>query len=439
MQETANSTETARRESATRGIAGHVTATIEAAFGIGLPVAVRAWDGSVSGPSGEPTVVIRSPRAIRYLLWRPGELGLARAYVMGEIDIDGDFRRGFQLCREFTRRVRDRGLPRPTSWPAVLALFLRLGAVGPPPVVPGEEARLRGRPNSPGRDRAAIAHHYDLGNDFYAMLLDPAMVYSSGYWTSEAADYRLADAQRDKLDLVCRELRLRKGMRLLDLGCGWGSLILHAAENYGVHATGVTISARQEEFIRARVADRGLHDLVDVRLQDYREVTGTNFDAVASIEMGEHVGERNYPVYCATLRGLLRPGGRLLLQQMSRGAVSPGGGAFIESYIAADMTMRPLASTLGYLETAGLEVQRVRAMREHYRLTIDAWSHRLDDVWDEMVHRFGARRARIWRLYLIGGGLAFGENRMSVHQILATRGDAGAIENPPDIGAGKAP
>jgi cyclopropane-fatty-acyl-phospholipid synthase len=338
---------------------------------------------------------------------------------MGEIDVDGDFREALRLCQEIMRSCRIAGRPTLSSWPMIGALAVRLGAVGGPPGVPDEEAKLAGRSHSKARDLEAIAHHYDLGNEFYQAILDPSMAYSCAYWSSTA--YQLADAQREKLDLVCRKLGLRPGMRLLDIGCGWGSLVLHAAQTYGVRATGVTISARQSEFVRTRIAERGLGDLVDVRLQDYREANGEPFDAVASIEMGEHVGEANYPRYAAALRESVRPGGRVLIQQICRGPVAPGGGAFIESYIAPDMTMRPLHRTLGHLEHASLEIRDVVSLREHYVRTIDAWAARLNAIWDDIVRCYGVRRARIWRLYLAGSALAFEENRMSVHQILALR------------------
>ena len=245
------------------------------------------------------------------------------------------------------------------------------------------------------------------------------MAYSCGWWTSDEDDYTLADAQRDKLDLVCRKLSLRPGMRLLDVGCGWGSLVVHAAREYKVAVTGVTISRRQRDFVRARVAALGLDDLVTVRLLDYREVADGPYDAVSSIEMGEHVGEDNYPRYAETMHRNLRPGGKLVLQQMSRGRTAPGGGAFIESYIAPDMTMRPLHGTLGHLAGAGFEIRDVEAMREHYVRTIDAWADTLEERWDEVVDRVGPGWARVWRLYLAGGSLAFEENRMGVDQIMA--------------------
>lgn len=275
---------------------------------------------------------------------------------------------------------------------------------------------MTGRLHALGRDRAAISHHYDLGNDFYELVLDPHMAYSCAWWGSATT---LEEAQTAKLDMVCRRLDLGPGTRMLDVGCGWGSLVLHAAAAYGAKVTGVTISRQQYEFVTNRVRERGLDHLVTVRLQDYRHVDDGPYDVVSSIEMGEHVGEENYPTYVDILYRNLKPGGRLVLQQMSRGRQAPGGGAFIESYIAPDMTMRPLHGTLGHLAGAGFEIREVVAMREHYARTIDAWAATLEGRWDEVVARVGVGWARVWRLYMAGSALAFEENRMGVDLITA--------------------
>ncbi|VVJ21016.1 Cyclopropane-fatty-acyl-phospholipid synthase (EC [Amycolatopsis camponoti] len=387
-----------------------------------LPVGLRTWDGTRAGPVDAPTVVLRNRRALRRLLFAPGELGLARAYVTGDLDVEGDLADGFRRIWDLTRSGElNRVKLGPRDWAEAASLAARLGVVGPPPKPPAEEARLTGKLHSLLRDKSAIAHHYDLGNAFYQLLLDESMAYSSAYFTAESQS--LEQAQHDKLEMICRKLGLRPGMRLLDIGCGWGSLLVHAAKHHGVHAVGITLSAEQLQHIRGRLAQHDLEDRVEVRRQDYRELPDAPFDAVASIEMGEHVGEVNYPTYAATLRKMVRPGGRVLIQQMSRGNVAPGGGAFIERYIAPDMTMRPVGRTVEHLENAGLEVRDVHAMREHYVWTVRAWADTLEENWADVVALIGETGARVWRLYLVGGALAFEENRMGVDQILSVRPD----------------
>ena len=405
-------------------VAAKLSAMMTPLVGTELPVRIHAWDGSEAGPANAPVLRITSRRALRRLLWQPDELGIAQAYITGEIDVPGGSRELADGLRTVWEKSRTTG-----SGPITLTareklsaatLALRLGALGPRPTVPASQAKLTGTLHTRARDRAAIAHHYDLSNEFYSLILDESMAYSSAYY--ETDDLTLAQAQRAKLDLICRKLGLRPGMRLLDVGCGWGSLSLHAAEHYGVRVLGVTISGQQHEFIGKRIAERGLSDRVEVRVQDYREVAEQPFDAVSSIEMGEHVGEHNYPVYAGALFSHVKPTGRLLLQQMSRRSdAAPGGGPFIESYIAPDMHMRPLSETLGFLERAGFEIRNVQALREHYVRTVDAWLETFESHYSEAVAMVGDEMARVWRLYLVGGGLSFEEGRMGVDQILAVR------------------
>ncbi|SCD77744.1 cyclopropane-fatty-acyl-phospholipid synthase [Streptomyces sp. Termitarium-T10T-6] len=411
------------------GAAQRVEPLIERFLGGGLPVRVRMWDGSETGPRDAPTVHVRTRRALRRLLWEPGELGLAEAYITGDIDLDADLADGLRAMR---RAVRERGLtaPAPALADRVKAagLALRLGAVGPGRRCPPPARDCAGSVHSKARDRAAISHHYDLSNAFYALLLDDTMAYSCGYWTSDAPGYGPADAQRDKLELICRKLGLRPGARLLDIGCGWGSLTLYAAEHHGVRVTAVTLAAEQAAYVRQQVESRGLGELVEVLNIDYRDIadrSGTRgaYDAVSTIEMGEHVGDAEYPAFTRILHDALRPQGRAMVQQMSRGTTAPGGGAFIESYIAPDMHMRPLGETVALLEGSGLEVRDVESLREHYVWTVEAWRRTLEERWAEFVAMVGEETARVWRLYLVGGALAFEERRMGVDQILSVRPD----------------
>jgi cyclopropane-fatty-acyl-phospholipid synthase len=415
------------------GVAG-VIASLAGTLGLAqLPVRLRAWDGSEAGPLSGPAVLLRSPQALRRLLWHPGELGLAQAYVTDELEVEGDLEDG--LCRVWravaaARPAVSGGPGRAVTrtpaaaWAATRAAAtaaLRLHALGGPLPPPASQLHVSGRRHSRARDRAVIAGHYDLPAAFYQLILDPSMAYSAAYWTSEADDYTVADAQRDKLELICRKLGLVPGARLLDMGCGWGSLTVYAAQQHQVRVTAVTLSAKQGAHVAGRARDLGLGDLVDVRVQDYRDTGGGPYDAIASVEMGEHVGAAMYPRFCAALRDLVRPGGRIVIQQMSRGARAPGGGPFIESYIAPDMHMRPVGETIALLEKAGLEVTGAEAMREHYVRTIHAWQDNFEARQDQIAALLTAEQVRVWRLYLAGGALAFADGRMGVHQLLAIR------------------
>lgn len=392
-----------------------------------LPVRLVAWDGSEAGPADAPVVELRSPDALRRLLWHPGELGAAQAYVTGELDVPGDLD---ELDRALTHAfsvAAERGLSgrRPSVRAVATAVRTALGLdlLGRPPAAPSTQARIRGRLHSKDRDRRSISHHYDTTADFYSLILDQqTMAYSCGYHSSP--DQSLEEAQLAKLDLVCRKLGLGPDSRLLDVGCGWGSLSLHAAEHFGARVVGVTISAEQRKFAEAAARRRGVADRVEFQLCDYRDAVplpGAEYDAVASLEMGEHVGERNYTTYAQVLHDSVRPGGRVLVQQMSRTGRWPGGGPFIESFIAPDMHMRPVGETVALLEASGLEARDVHALREHYVLTVAGWIERFEQNIDAITALVGEELVRVWRLYLVGGSMAFRDGRMGVDQMLLVR------------------
>lgn len=404
-----------------------------------LPVRLTAWDGSSAGPVDAPHVTLRSPDALRRLLWHPGELGAAQAYVTGELDVEGDL---IALDRGLTHAfsiARERDLsgrrPSPRALVGAVRTAIGLDLLGRPPAPPATQARIKGRLHSKDRDRASISHHYDTTAEFYSLILDPvAMAYSCGYHATP--DTPLVEAQHAKLDLVCRKLGLEPGMRMLDVGCGWGSLSLHAAEHFGVEVRGVTISTEQQAFATAAAERRGVADKVRFDVCDYRDAVppaGEEYDAVASLEMGEHVGERNYPTYARVLHDSVRPGGRVLVQQMSRPAGNrwPGGGPFIESFIAPDMYMRPVGATTDLLEASGLEARDVHAMREHYVLTVAGWIERFEANREAITALVGEELVRVWELYLVGGSMAFRDGRMGVDQILLVR--PGADHSVPPI------
>ncbi|OHV20248.1 cyclopropane-fatty-acyl-phospholipid synthase [Parafrankia soli] len=407
-------------------------------FGPDPEVRVEMWDGFILGPDTSTKVVIRSPHALRRALFHPGELGFARAYVAGDVEIDGDVFAALAL-RERIARLR----PSPA---AVRALAVLVRQFGPrPPQPPPEEARMRrhGRQHSRSRDAAAISHHYDVSNDFYRLVLGPSMTYSCAVWDSPAT--RLTAAQTAKHELVCRKLGLRPGERLLDIGCGWGSMALHAAYHHGVQAVGITISAEQAAEARRRVTEAGLEDKIEIRLQDYREITDGPFDAISSVGMVEHVGRAKLPIYFDNLFHLLRPGGRLLNHGISfpgdpvgaaRGRPRlgplplPRDADFLHRYVFPDGELHEIGALVTLMQAGGFEVRHVENLREHYALTLRAWVTNLENRWDEAVALVGAGRARVWRLYMAGSALSFEAGRSQIHQVLGVRPDSGASHQP---------
>jgi cyclopropane-fatty-acyl-phospholipid synthase len=390
-----------------------------------IPLRLQAWDGSEAGPAGAPLLVFRSRRALRRILWSPGQLGLSRAYVSGEIDAPGDVFASFAALSSAGKFAEPGPFRRPTirELGTLLGTAVRLGALGPNPSPPPEEAKVvrAGRCHSQQRDAAAISHHYDVGNDFYALVLGPSMVYSCAVWDSE--DVGLDAAQEAKLDLVCRKLGLRPGMRVLDVGCGWGSFALHAAQRFGVDVVGITLSSEQAALAGKRVAHAGLTDRIDIRVQDYRDTDDGPFDAISSIGMSEHVGREQMPAYVSRLHDLLRPGGRLLNHAISwnAGPTDPDPDSFLPRYVFPDGEMLSLADTLSALEAGKFEVLDVEALRRHYALTLRAWVRNLEEHWTEAVEAVGAGRARVWRLYMAASAQGFETGLTGVNQVLVQR------------------
>ncbi|MCX5533104.1 cyclopropane-fatty-acyl-phospholipid synthase family protein [Streptomyces sp. NBC_00006] len=407
----------------------------EQLFGVELPVRLRAWDGSEAGPPDAPVLIVRSRRALRRLLWKPGELGLARAWVAGELDVEGDL---YAVLDRMAGLIWERdpdeddgeskSVAQALKDPKVRAAakeLVKLAGAPLPPAPPPEEMRRGGRLHlhTKGSDKQAISHHYDVGNDFYELVLGPSMVYSCAYWESPEAG--LESAQRDKLELISRKLALKPGMRLLDVGCGWGSMAIHAAREHGVSVVGVTLSQEQAAYARKRVADEGLTDRVEIRVQDYRDVRDGPYDAISSIGMAEHVGSERYLEYASDLYALLKSGGRLLNHQIARRPQRDESeyevDEFIDAYVFPDGELAPVGSTTGQLERAGFEVRDVEAIREHYALTLRQWVRNLEARWSEALKLVSPGRARVWRLYMAASALSFERNHIGVNQILAVK------------------
>ncbi|MFD4789981.1 class I SAM-dependent methyltransferase [Streptomyces sp. NPDC058459] len=418
--------------------ASRLVSVAEQLLGAPLPLRIRAWDRSQAGPPGAPVIIVRNRRALRRMLFKPGELGMARAWVAGDLDIEGDLYTALGaiagLLWEHDDDAEGRSLVDTVRDPAARAAVRELiRLVGPPlpPAPPREEVRRRRHLHTRRSDKRAISHHYDVGNDFYELVLGPSMVYSCAYWEDPETAGSLESAQRDKLELVSAKLGLKPGQRLLDVGCGWGSMAVHAAREHGVGVVGVTLSQEQAAFARKRVAEEGLTDRVEIRVQDYRDVRDGPYDAISSIGMAEHVGAERYLDYARDLYGLLKPGGRLLNHQIARRPQRDETAyeidAFIDSYVFPDGELAPLGTTVTQLERAGFEVRDVESLREHYARTLRAWVTNLEGDWARATRLAGYGRARVWRLYMAASALAFERAQIGVNQVLAVRTpDSGA-------------
>ena len=429
-----------------------VASFVASVFDNQLPFRVEAYDGSsaeptVAGPANEITLKILSRDALNRVLTRPGELGLARAYVAGDIDIDGDLDALFFLSvPPMKQLLKVDNLRALTSVVGASALK----PLAPPPI----EARQRGSLHSRSRDKDAISHHYDVSNRFYEMVLGPSMTYSCAVFRSP--EDTLETAQRRKVDLVARKLDLKPGMRLLDVGCGWGAMAIH-----GASVVGVTLSTEQQRYASERAAQSGVSHLVEFRLQDFRDVKDGPFDAISSIGMSEHVGRKSLATYTQTLFDLLRPGGRFLNHaigrpvsfdadpQPSRGSEisrqmqialgmrgpSKIGSQFMERYVFPDGELHEVGMMVSMFQAHGFEVRHVESLREHYALTLRHWVDNLVKRFDEAVQEVGEQRARVWRLYMAGSAVGFERHHLEIHQVLMSRPESGrsGLELRPDF------
>jgi cyclopropane-fatty-acyl-phospholipid synthase len=392
-----------------------------------LPLHITAYDGSDVGPdSSEIGLHVATQEGLAYLLTAPGVLGLVRAYVAGDLELrgvhPGDPYPALQLLLQ---RLEFR---RPSPSEAFLIIkglgVKKLRPPAPPPQerLPRWRRTAQGLRHSLSRDRAAIAHHYDVSNTFYEWLLGPSMTYSCAVF--DDPKYTLEQAQAAKYDLVCRKLGLSQGQRLLDIGCGWGGMVRHAAREYGVSALGVTLSAKQADWASRQVKEEGLDHLVKIRLQDYREVPEGGFDAICSIGMSEHLGVANYPTYFADLRSKLRDGGRMLNHCITRPhnhsqAVSP----FIDRYVFPDGELTGVGTIVVAAQNENFEIMHVENLRPHYALTLAQWNRNLVRHWEKVVREVDAPTAQVWGLYIAGSRLGFERNVVQLHQVLMTKTD----------------
>jgi cyclopropane-fatty-acyl-phospholipid synthase len=378
------------------------------------PFTVEFWDGSTlpATAEGGPTFSVRSPRAAAHALRAPGQLGLGRAYVSGELDVD-DIDATITLLNEWQPPALDAADKRALMLAAVRAM----GITAPPPL-PAAELRPSGKRHSKERDARAVRHHYDVSNEFFALFLDRSMTYSCALF--EHPGQSLEDAQRAKLELICRKLGLRRGMRVLDIGSGWGSFAIHAAREHGASVLGITLSPPQAELARRRAAEAGVSELVDFQLRDYRDLAGERFDAVSSIGMIEHVGASQIDEYAQVIADVLAPEGLVLNHGITWSEPEVHiGAAFSERYVFPGGEIPPLSRVLAAFERAGLEVHHVESLHEHYSETLRHWAANLDRHREEAERLAGAERLRVWRLYLRAArnGFELGDNL--VHQTLA--------------------
>jgi cyclopropane-fatty-acyl-phospholipid synthase len=398
-----------------------VAELISDVIGQDVPIRVVAYDGSKAGPDrADVALKVLTPRALARLATAPGTLGLARAYVTGEIEVDGDVYDVLNAMADLT--LHD--LTRKEQVQLARRLFpVWLRHRRP---IPELEYRPRGRLHSKFRDSKAISHHYDVSNRFYEWVLGPSMAYTCAVYPT--ADATLEEAQAAKHELVAQKLALKPGMRLLDVGCGWGGMVMHAAAEHGVKALGVTLSRNQAEWAQAEIERRGLGDLAEVRHLDYRDAPESEFDAISSIGLTEHIGKANLPSYFASLYARLRPEGRLLNHCITqpRTPLTRRLDPFIARYVFPDGQLEPVGHIISVMNDAGFEVRHEENLREHYALTLTGWCNNLEEHWDEAVAEVGLGRARVWRLYMAASRLGFERDNIQLHQVLGVKlGDRG--------------
>jgi cyclopropane-fatty-acyl-phospholipid synthase len=399
------------------------------------PVRIELWDGSALGPDDHAGVIrIASPDAFRRITWAPGELGFSRAFVVGDVDIDGPVA---EVLRTLQQAMPGDVAVGAAALSTVAKTAHKLGALGPPLPAPPEEHIPLGLRHSLRRDKGAVSHHYDVGNDFYSIVLGPSMTYSCARFIDDDTD--LTTAQEAKHELICRKLGLTELQRepggarprLLDVGCGWGSMAIHAATHHDVDVVGVTISDEQAALARRRVAAAGLDERVEIRLQDYREIDDGPFDAISSIGMAEHVGKKPMVQYFELLNGQLRPGGRMMNHAIgSIGGTKLSRRSFVGRYVFPDGELLDLADTITAMQRAGFEVRDVENLREHYARTLQCWVENLEAQWDAAVELVGERRARVWQLYMSGSLNGFYDGGLQIYQTLGVRRDAGRSHMP---------
>ena len=379
------------------------------------PFTVDLWDGSTipSTENGDgPRFTVRSPRALAHLVRAPGQLGLGRAYVTGDIDVDD-----LMAVMEVVDSWQPPEIDAATRAKLTLAAARAMG-VPRPPRVPTSELRPHGKLHSRERDARAVRHHYDVGNDFFALFLDDSMTYSCAIFSRGAET--LEDAQDAKRELVCTKLALQEGDTLLDVGCGWGAFAIHAASRHGAQVVGITLSPEQAKEARRRVADAGLSDRVEIRVMDYRDIGGEQFDAIASIGMVEHVGDNRIDLYARQLAALLKPGGRLLNHGIARLRHSdPDPGSFNERYVFPDGETLQLSRIQLALERAGFVTEHVEGFATDYAETLRHWYENLDRDLPTAERIAGPERLRVWRLYLRAARNAFLNGTISVYQVRA--------------------